>query len=88
MSKLNTELIHALQKNESIEEVFALVVDYAGNIIRRYFPHQKAAPRRACFYCTPILFLAFAQILTKLIFFPCALNFASYSVRKVRDFSA
>ena len=37
MSKLNTELIHALQKNESIEEVFALVVDYAGNIIQRCF---------------------------------------------------
>ena len=40
------------------------------------------------FDCTPILFLPFVQILTKLIFFPCALNFASYSVRKVRDFSA
>ena len=49
MSKLNTELIHALQKNESIEEVFALVVDYAGNIIRQYFPHQKAAPAGPAF---------------------------------------
>ncbi len=48
----------------------------------------KKQPPQGCFYCTPILFLAFAQILTKLIFFPCALNFASYSVRKVRDFSA
>lgn len=37
MSKLNTELIHALQKKESIEEVFALVFDYAGNIIQRGF---------------------------------------------------
>lgn len=34
------------------------------------------------------MFLPFAQILTKLIFFPGALNFASYSVKKVRDFSA
>lgn len=36
MSKLNTELIHALQK-KSIEEVFALVFDYAENIIQRCF---------------------------------------------------
>ena len=63
MSKLNTELIHALQKNESIEEVFALVFDYAGNIIRQYFPHQKAAPAGPAFIVLPFCFFRLFRFL-------------------------